>query len=329
MKQASKRKVETVHPTIREALGYDLNISDSEVYRDWEERKRRVCKPCWELHYCPYGPLVEQLPLLPIVKADGMRHNEYLQRCLESGFVGAVRKLSDGDRVRYQQWINDEDVLLQQAYHNLQDRERTEYAAQQANAEEQIQSLLGGPLPRPHVYRVKFDAVSDEIREEDLDPEVWKSLLDETDRVRKKYIVALAQGLIDDRKPLDATRRSFFESQVAEFDSQESPDQVPQTFAEASCTVFGHICPVYFTAESMTETGERRRQGRRKLKYETMIRIVRRDNYKCQHCRKHVDDREVEFDHIIPISKGGSSEEHNIRLTCFDCNRDKGDDYSP
>ena len=24
-----------------------------------------VCKPCWELKYCPYGPLVEQFPLFP------------------------------------------------------------------------------------------------------------------------------------------------------------------------------------------------------------------------------------------------------------------------
>jgi 5-methylcytosine-specific restriction endonuclease McrA len=36
-------------------------------------------------------------------------------------------------------------------------------------------------------------------------------------------------------------------------------------------------------------------------------------------------DNEVEFDHIIPIAKGGSSEEHNIRLTCDDCNADKSD----
>lgn len=23
-----------------------------------------MCKPCWELHYCPYGTLVETMPLL-------------------------------------------------------------------------------------------------------------------------------------------------------------------------------------------------------------------------------------------------------------------------
>ena len=121
----------------------------------------------------------------------------------------------------------------------------------------------------------------------------------------------------------------MFEEQVNEFNSQESPDSIPQTFIEAKCNVFGHICPVFFAAESMTETDEARRIGRRSPNFETMMRIVRRDNYRCQHCNKQLEDREVEFDHKIPISKGGSSEEHNIRLTCFRCNRDKGDGYDP
>jgi 5-methylcytosine-specific restriction endonuclease McrA len=69
--------------------------------------------------------------------------------------------------------------------------------------------------------------------------------------------------------------------------------------------------------------------GRRPIPFATMMRIVRRDDYRCQHCKKKLRDDEVEFDHIIPVSKGGSSEEHNLRLTCFKCNRDKSDDYVP
>jgi hypothetical protein len=29
----------------------------------WDRRAKAVCKPCWEVKYCPYGPLVEQFPL--------------------------------------------------------------------------------------------------------------------------------------------------------------------------------------------------------------------------------------------------------------------------
>jgi len=92
---------------------------------------------------------------------------------------------------------------------------------------------------------------------------------------------------------------------------------------------FGHICPVFFAAEGMTETQEERRIGRHQPSFETMMRIVRRDDYRCQHCKEKLRDDEVEFDHIIPVSKGGSSEEHNLRLTCFECNRDKSDHYEP
>lgn len=30
---------------------------------NWRRRVKAVCKPCWELKYCPYGPLVEYFPL--------------------------------------------------------------------------------------------------------------------------------------------------------------------------------------------------------------------------------------------------------------------------
>ena len=30
---------------------------------NWKKRVKAVCKPCWEIKYCPYGPLVEEFPL--------------------------------------------------------------------------------------------------------------------------------------------------------------------------------------------------------------------------------------------------------------------------
>ena len=30
---------------------------------NWENRVKAVCKPCWEIKYCPYVPLVEEFPL--------------------------------------------------------------------------------------------------------------------------------------------------------------------------------------------------------------------------------------------------------------------------
>jgi hypothetical protein len=46
---------------------------------------RSVCKPCWELKYCPYGPLVEQFPLPRIERTAAAQHNEFLKRQLAAG----------------------------------------------------------------------------------------------------------------------------------------------------------------------------------------------------------------------------------------------------
>ncbi len=40
-----------------------MSIQDWGEKIGWEKRIKAVCKPCWELKYCPYGPLVEEFPL--------------------------------------------------------------------------------------------------------------------------------------------------------------------------------------------------------------------------------------------------------------------------
>lgn len=204
-----------IDPKIKKLLGFEPDEPDEEVLAKWKVMATRVCKPCWELKYCPYGPWVEDSPLLPPTREGAQEHNEYLRKCLKTGVYG-------------------------------------------------------------------------------------------------------------NGKPLDNERRRWFQELVNEFNPDDYPEEIPQEIAEMKCNVFGHICPVVFIAEGITETAEPRRLGRY-IPYKVKMRVVRRDNYTCQVCGKHLKDDEVEFDHIIPISKGGSSEEHNIRLTCFDCNRDKHD----
>jgi hypothetical protein len=204
-----------LHPTVRDILDVPDSVDDKTFLKEWRTASRKVCKPCWELRYCPYGPLVEQFPLLPPTRSQAIEHNDYLRACLKSG------KISDG-------------------------------------------------------------------------------------------------------KPLDARRRKMFESQVSNFSPDNYPAEIPRDIAAMSCSVFGHICPVVFVNEGFTETSESRRSGRY-IAFKTKVRVVRRDNYTCQHCGKHLLDNEVEFDHRIPLSRGGSSDEHNLRLTCHDCNHDKSD----
>lgn len=49
--------------------------------------------------------------------------------------------------------------------------------------------------------------------------------------------------------------------------------------------------------------------------------VWQRDQGKCVRCGSA---EKLEFDHIIPVVKGGSSTERNIQLLCEQCNRSKG-----
>jgi hypothetical protein len=93
---------------------------------------------------------------------------------------------------------------------------------------------------------------------------------------------------------------------------------------ELSCSVFGHICPVFFEAEPFTETHEKRRTSRR-IPREVMLQVVRRDGRACRVCQRNIPDNEVEFDHIIPHGRGGATATENLRLVCRKCNRKKRD----
>lgn len=56
---------------------------------------------------------------------------------------------------------------------------------------------------------------------------------------------------------------------------------------------------------------------------EVRMYVWRRDQGRCVKCGSA---ERLEFDHIIPFSKGGSATERNIQLLCESCNREKRDD---
>lgn len=202
-----------MHSSIKKTLGYERNTKDKELLSDWKKRTKELCKPCWELHYCPYGPIVEDFPLLPVIRKDAKEHHEYLKSCLKTGILGTGKKL---------------------------------------------------------------------------------------DNIRKKW----------------------FLREVRNFSLTDYPDKIPMVLRDASCKVFGHVCPVFFSAEPLTETKNRRKHSRT-IPRDVMLKVVRRDGQVCQECNKPVPDNDVEFDHIIPFSKGGRSTVENLRLVHKDCNRKK------
>lgn len=58
------------------------------------------------------------------------------------------------------------------------------------------------------------------------------------------------------------------------------------------------------------------------------MRILKRDNYRCQICGRTAQDGiTLEVDHIVPVSKGGKTVEPNLQTLCRDCNRGKSNIY--
>lgn len=53
--------------------------------------------------------------------------------------------------------------------------------------------------------------------------------------------------------------------------------------------------------------------------------VLARDEWHCQWCDLSLDEYTWSIDHIIPISRGGTNELHNLQAMCRSCNSTKGD----
>jgi hypothetical protein len=61
---------------------------------------------------------------------------------------------------------------------------------------------------------------------------------------------------------------------------------------------------------------------RRRIPQDVQNRVWIRDGGRCVLCGSNQD---LEFDHIIPFSKGGADTYRNIQLLCTSCNKEKSD----
>ena len=61
--------------------------------------------------------------------------------------------------------------------------------------------------------------------------------------------------------------------------------------------------------------------SRQPIPDEVKIFVWQRDGGRCVKCKSQ---QNLEFDHIIPLSQGGSNTARNLQLLCEKCNRSKG-----
>ena len=70
--------------------------------------------------------------------------------------------------------------------------------------------------------------------------------------------------------------------------------------------------------------------GKKRSRYipvSTRVDVLRRDNYRCVFCGVSSKKVELEIDHIVHFSKGGSNKINNLQTLCSDCNRGKGNRF--
>lgn len=78
--------------------------------------------------------------------------------------------------------------------------------------------------------------------------------------------------------------------------------------------------------ESKLTTGAFAKEQRRLMTKKLREFIKKRDNYTCCNCGNSVyaePNLLLEIDHIIPVSKGGCTNEENLQTLCWKCNRSK------
>lgn len=64
---------------------------------------------------------------------------------------------------------------------------------------------------------------------------------------------------------------------------------------------------------------------RRTLTAQLRFAILTRDAYTCRYCGRKPPEVTLEVDHVVPFSKGGSSDPDNLVTACRECNRGKSD----
>lgn len=69
---------------------------------------------------------------------------------------------------------------------------------------------------------------------------------------------------------------------------------------------------------------KKEKASRSSLPARVRFEVLKRDAFRCQYCGKQAGGgAELEIDHIVPISKGGTSDKENLITACKECNNGK------
>jgi len=76
------------------------------------------------------------------------------------------------------------------------------------------------------------------------------------------------------------------------------------------------------SSKKLQEIYKKKAKARNDLK----DKLYKRQHFKCFYCKTIIKRLCLgNIDHVVPLSKGGTSKEENLVFTCFECNARKAD----
>lgn len=79
--------------------------------------------------------------------------------------------------------------------------------------------------------------------------------------------------------------------------------------------------PVRFKDVSTTIAN---REKGKSIPAQLRAKVLARDGYRCKMCGASAEDTALHVDHVIPVARGGITEERNLQTLCRTCNLGKG-----
>lgn len=151
----------------------------------------------------------------------------------------------------------------------------------------------------------------------DVEIELLKKMLSDDalwDRAKTEpVLVDYCVGLWD--KDFPRRRQYLFQDIFWEFDARYTPEEMKLLIMDA----FDEERRIFERLKQKLTVGDDAKLSRPNIPEAVRIEVWRRDGGVCR-CGSR---ERLEYDHIIPVSKGGSNTARNIELLCEACNRRK------
>ncbi len=135
-----------------------------------------------------------------------------------------------------------------------------------------------------------------------LDKACFAELL-EYDQLASRPLLGITYGYLKDL---------VVKKEVSEFDAKAIVEQLQ---------LWG-IIPAS-TEENDLSAAANGKYSRRGITNSKRYDVLRRDKFQCVLCGASGNNANLEVDHIVPITRGGTDEISNLRCLCFKCNRGK------